>query len=370
VDEHTVLSTFSSKADKLKDWGYPGNPFDATVTFRGLALPATILPLRLAACDPAVRARPEAIAEVFENMLEELILPFALHEPLDISRAGLVAKPWGTGVRGWFAADRWVKVFGLSEYFTTHDQAAAALDVLKAIERPSFELAETVSTRYQGEVKQRSSYDGMQFTMYEGCKMRVGKLAGLPYTFLWRDCSSAIDSCWWSNVMLTMGTFSGGRLQYDEIYSYTTGESEDLPRLDLQVFLPLRARLHERFPRVVAAGLSDMQLLMLLTTATFPWPVDLNDGGIYGSYSFGGPILMTLAEQFKHVESMRGHPAKQPIPQGEKPPGGMEVDNAVGDEGYNYMDGLPLTTTLTKKFRADLKAKLGLVTEFHQGQRR
>jgi hypothetical protein len=158
-------------------------PFDATVTFQGIALPAAILPLRLAACDPAVRARPEAVAEVFDNMLEELILPFALREPLAIVRAALVAKPWANGVRGWFAADRWVKVFGLSEYFTTPAQAAVALDVLKTIERPSPELAETVRPYHQ-EISQPSL--GTRVTTYEGFQLRVGKFSGLPYTFLWR----------------------------------------------------------------------------------------------------------------------------------------------------------------------------------------
>jgi hypothetical protein len=189
-----VLSTFTTNSKKLKDCR---EPFAATVTFRGVALPAAILPLRLAACDPAVRARPEAVAEVFDNMLDDLILPFALCEPLDIFRAALVAKPWGTGVRGWFAADRWVKIFGLSEYFPTHDQAAAALDVLKAIERPSPELAETVGTRYQADVKSHSF--GMEIESYEGFHMRVGKLAGLPHTFLWRYVSFVsllfVDEC-------------------------------------------------------------------------------------------------------------------------------------------------------------------------------
>jgi hypothetical protein len=181
------------------------------------------------------------------------------------------------------------------------------------------------------------------------------------------DCIWALESCEVENHMLTMGTFSGGRLHYDEIFSYTTGEVDDDPRLNLQVFLPLRARLHERFPHVAAAGLSDMQLLMLLTSTTLPWPVLLDDKEIYGDSIYGGRLLNTLAEEFKYIESMRGHPAKKPIPQGEKPPVGIEVD---GYTEYKYMDGLPVVTTLTKKFRADLKAKLGLVTQWHQGQRR
>ena len=81
--------------------------------------------------------------------------------------------------------------------------------------------------------------------------------------------------------MLAMGTMpaardggAGGRLRYQEIYSFTTGEAGNMPRLSLQAFLLLRTRVLERFP--AAAPLSDMQLLLLLTCATlrprlYPW---------------------------------------------------------------------------------------------------
>ena len=67
--------------------------------------------------------------------------------------------------------------------------------------------------------------------------------------------------------MLAMGTMraardggAGGRLRYQEIYSFTTGEAGNMPRRSLQAFLPLRARVLERFP--AAAPLSYMQLLL------------------------------------------------------------------------------------------------------------
>jgi len=50
--------------------------------------------------------------------------------------------------------------------------------------------------------------------------------------------------------MLAMGTMpaardggASGRLKYQEIHSFTTGEAGNMPRLNLQAFLPLRARV-------------------------------------------------------------------------------------------------------------------------------
>lgn len=69
---------------------------DATISFRGIELPASIAPLRLAACGPAPdtrRAHSDTIDAVFSTYLEQTIMPFALGQPLDAARAALVAKP-------------------------------------------------------------------------------------------------------------------------------------------------------------------------------------------------------------------------------------------------------------------------------------
>jgi hypothetical protein len=172
--------------------------------------------------------------------------------------------------------------------------------------------------------------------------------------------------------MLAMGTMppakgggAGGRFHYQEIYSFTAGEAGNMPRLNLQAFLPLRAQVVERFP--ATAQLSDMQLLLLVTSATLPMPLRGDD-----TYT-----LRTVAEQFAHVERMPGHPKAPEAPaQPAKRswgvtgvPAGLELENsATGDTGYRYVDGLPIGTTLTREFRAFLDPMLSLVTRFHQGQ--
>jgi hypothetical protein len=185
-----------------------------------------------------------------------------------------------------------------------------------------------------------------------------------------------------ANVMLAMGTMpaAGGRLHYTELHSYATGEMKDMARLNLQAFLPLRERVQELFPAV--APLSDMQVLLLLTYATLPWPVDLNNASIYGTDTFYGSVLHMIATQYKYAESTSGHPAWRPI--SSQPyqtmggryvvagvPSGMTLDNTCRPpHKTKSVDGLPLSLTLTKQFRADLDTKLRLVTQFHLGQRR
>jgi len=161
---------------------------NATIAFRGIELPATIAPLRLAACDPAKRAPPAAVDEVFTTLLKPTILPFALGRPLDAARAALVAKPWATEVRGWFEAGQWLKVWGLDKYFTPA-QANAILPVIKAIKRPSPELNAVMGKFYDGSmiecVECENEMIGEQ-EMHEGLSLRFGMLDGLPVTFLWR----------------------------------------------------------------------------------------------------------------------------------------------------------------------------------------
>lgn len=178
------------------------------------------------------------------------------------------------------------------------------------------------------------------------------------------------------------------RLQGSEVYSFTRGEGCGEPRLDLGTFLPLRARVRERFP--ATAQLSDMQLLMLVTAPTPPWPLALDDTGIYGTagerYSeYSGALLPTLATQFRNVEDMPGHPqapAGTPKQQPKRDfggfhklreagiPAGLELDNScTGDAGYRYLDGLPIGMTLNKKLRGVLEEKLALVARFHRGGR-
>ncbi len=159
---------------------------NASIVFRGMELPAALAPLRLAACEPVKRARAEAIDEVLTKFLEPSILPFALGEPLEIARVAVVAKPWAAGVRGWFGADQWLKVWGLSKYFTTPAHIATALPILKAIERPSPELGATVGKVYEADVTERLGGMLGEMETQEGLSIRFGKLDGLPYTFLWR----------------------------------------------------------------------------------------------------------------------------------------------------------------------------------------
>jgi len=134
-DDTTATEEERKKSRKKRDVPL----IDATVSFRGIELPASIAPLRLAACGPAPdtrRAHSDTIDAVFSTYLEQTILPFALGQPLNAARAALVAKPWAAGVHGWFDSAQWCKVFGLGEHFKMPAEAAVALSVLKAIERP------------------------------------------------------------------------------------------------------------------------------------------------------------------------------------------------------------------------------------------
>lgn len=177
--------------------------------------------------------------------------------------------------------------------------------------------------------------------------------------------------------MLAVGTMpeTGGGLQYQEICSYATGEMEGT-RLDLEVFLPLRAYVESRFP--AAAQLSAQQLLLVLTYATLPWPVDLVEPKTY-VYNYDRSLLEDVACEFKNVERMEGYPGPPPPPFPERTPyreqrvpEGMDLDNScrMDGEGYERVHGLPFSTTLTKEFCADLYPKLALVTDFHLGRRR
>jgi hypothetical protein len=183
--------------------------------------------------------------------------------------------------------------------------------------------------------------------------------------------------------MLAMGIMpaAGGRLHYTELYSYANGEIEDdMARLNLQAFLPLRERVQALFPAV--APLSDMQILLLLTYPTLPWPIDLSDGSVYGDSSYYGSVLHMIATQYKHSESTRGHPAWRPV--SSQPyrtmdgryvvagvPSGMTLDNTCGPpRKLKHYDGLPMSLTPTKQFRAHMDTTLSLLTQFHTGQRR
>ncbi len=198
--------------------------------------------------------------------------------------------------------------------------------------------------------------------------------------------------CWSGNVMLAVGTMpatgsaaaAGGKLNYQEVFSYTIGESYGRPRVNLTRYLPLRAQVQQHLPAV--AALTDMQVLLLLIYATLPWPVNLNDSSVYGTDDYDGSTVHCVATQFAHVERMPGHPQKPPgaaeaqaAEQGrgrfgryeDGVPGGMERDNSdTGDAGYRWVDGLAIGTKLTKAFRAFLDEKLALVTQFHRGARR
>jgi len=117
----------------------------------------------------------------------------------------------------------------------------------------------------------------------------------------------------------------------------------------------------------IAAQLSGMQLLLLLTCTTSSFSVERDDVH----------ALDVVAKKNALVERMEGHPQAPPDPPtvgsaAPRVPADMWLDNdGLGDyamEGYHYVDGLPITTTPTKRFRTYLKPVLSLVTQFHLGQ--
>jgi hypothetical protein len=65
---------------------------------------------------------------------------------------------------------------GLGEHFKAPPEATIALSVFKAIERPSRELDAAIGKKY-------AANTGL---MRERFTLRVGKLGGLPVTFLYR----------------------------------------------------------------------------------------------------------------------------------------------------------------------------------------
>ena len=158
----------------------------------------------------------------------------------------------------------------------------------------------------------------------------------------------------------------GNRLSYKHLYTCTGLFSADL---DLQTFLQLRACVHERFPATIQ--LSDVQLLLLLTLTTVPWPVHRDHLGFYEDFQ---NLFLQMSIKCKHIERMPGHPAAT----GAHPPPsliGMGVPTAMAapsayETEKKCVDGLRTQITLDTEFRSDLEAKLALVTEFHLGQRR
>lgn len=80
--------------------------------------------------------------------------------------------------------------YGIRQYgFHMPGKRAAALQVLHAIIRPSPEQAAAISgDKYQEDKVERVDMDGEEWMMdiREELSMRAGKIAGLPYTFLWR----------------------------------------------------------------------------------------------------------------------------------------------------------------------------------------
>lgn len=204
--------------------------------------------------------------------------------------------------------------------------------------------------------------------------------------------------CCLGNVMLAVGSLPAGagpdaRLRWEEIFSYGTGEMIGQARCNLEALLPLRAQIEQALP--ASAQLTDCQVLLALTFATVPWPIDVKDDRFYGEESDGDPIFPSIAWQFAHVERMPGHPqAPPPQPQqappqpqqaqnplqallnsldrNRPPPGvprGMDLDNScTGDRGYRYVDGLPLSNALTPAFCAFFNEKRALVARFHRGE--
>lgn len=162
---------------------------DMGASFCGMALPQASAPVRFAACAPAAAADPEAIAQVLKALLQPLILPFALACTLDAARAALVAKDWAAEVQNWFGGMAWLKACGLHEHFTTPAQAAAVLSIVKAVERPKREMQGALSEEYEADVKSYDFFINMNVTVWHGFKLGVGKIAGLPYTFMWRYVS-------------------------------------------------------------------------------------------------------------------------------------------------------------------------------------
>lgn len=186
----------------------------------------------------------------------------------------------------------------------------------------------------------------------------------------WEEVDELPDS--WGNVVLAMGEMrtDGGhaRLHYTEIFSFIVGVDSGFhgsSSLNLDAFLPLRARLRQRFP--AAAQLSDVQLLLLLTCTTLPWPIDMGEAATCCASEDYASIVSIVGDQFAHVEQMPGHPDTPRVPERDGVPSGMEEDISYTG-GFSYVDGLPLDTTLTPAFLAAVEAKLALVTQFHVGQ--
>lgn len=237
------------------------------------------------------------------------------------------------------------------------------------------------------------------------------------------------NECSQGNVLLAVGTVpaacSAGQPQppqFEEVFSFTTGELAGQARVNLPVFLRLSAALRQRFPAVTA--FSDMQLLLLMIHATLPWPANLQDDAIYGdgtSYTRVGH-LCTISTDLARVKSMRGHPdnpgpaaaaaaaasaERQRQQQGgddedavlahvrrmqcaesvvqmmagvlerqrqarlmRGTPGDVaSVDTSVtGDRGFRYVCGLPIRSLDSPRLRAFLDAKFAAVAQFHAAQ--
>lgn len=94
----------------------------------------------------------------------------------------------------------------------------------------------------------------------------------------------------------------------------------------------------------------------------------------------GRTKLADVALKMKTLMQTEGIPVAQPrseLPDFDQRraagiPMGLELDNAHGredDEGYKYIDGLPIDITLTGRLEAVLEEKLALVVGFHRGGR-
>lgn len=165
-----------------------------TASFRALDnIPPTIAQQRLDLCVPAGtrRASAQAVDQVFAALLEAIILPLAFVEPLDLCRLALVDTQWAATMRNYFdATNRWDRAIleniGLATYFPTPAQAAAAVSLIKAIQRPTPALAADICAEFKQEEKMYDDMLGEDVPHEEVFVMRAGKLVGLPYTFVWR----------------------------------------------------------------------------------------------------------------------------------------------------------------------------------------
>lgn len=196
------LTVFSTT--RVEDFSCGRRSVDLTASFRALDnIPRPLAQRRLDACIPVGtrRASGTAIDEAFAAQLDPTLLRFACAEPLDVARLALVSTQWAAAVRGYAGAGTVLKLLGLAKHFPTPAEAAAAVPLIKAVQRPSLALRAGIGQEYKARVIARvpmmfhysEEYD---LPEDETFTMRAGKLGGIPdYSFVWRCVGGGLILC-------------------------------------------------------------------------------------------------------------------------------------------------------------------------------